>query len=336
MRLQYNIENTWDYAYVSVSKDGGATWSNLAGTYPGIGNGVPTQILLTSTANVTTGTKQNLGNGITGSSGGAWRLASFNIPADHTGQTIQLRLRYKTDSNTALSGFLADEITFGGVVDGAENADIPWTLDGFKVTNGLESMNAPHYYIAEFRQYRTYDKSLETGPYTFGHSVTRPNWVTHYPYQDGLLISYWDTSQPNNNTSAHRGEGRVLPIDAHPEPLRRVVSYDNVNWTFAPWGSAVQSFDSTFGLEPTDSFTLPFTGTLPPAAGSPAGTPNRRIEFDVVIPSLPGVPVFNDMNSYWSPATPTAGVIVPKTGTTIRVVNTSAQGQFMQLQVNGE
>jgi immune inhibitor A len=48
------------------------------------------------------------------------------------------------------------------------------------------------------------------------------------------------------------------------------------------------------------------------------------------------VPVFNDMNAYWSTAAPYAGIIVPRTGTTIRVVNTSARGSFMQVQVNGE
>ena len=47
-----------------------------------------------------------------------------------------------------------------------------------------------------------------------------------------------------------------------------------------------------------------------------------------------GAPVFNDMNSYWSAETPAAGVIVPKTGTTIRVVNTSAHNTFMQVKVN--
>ena len=33
MRLNYQIENNWDYAYVAVSTDNGTTWTNLAGTY---------------------------------------------------------------------------------------------------------------------------------------------------------------------------------------------------------------------------------------------------------------------------------------------------------------
>ena len=50
-------------------------------------------------------------------------------------------------------------------------------------------------------------------------------------------------------------------------------------------------------------------------------------------PSLPAVPVFRDRLNYWSPATPLASVIVPKTGTAIEVTNTSAHGTFAQVHV---
>ena len=40
----------------------------------------------------------------------------------------------------------------------------------------------------------SYDKYLKTGPYNFGYANTKPDWVDHYAYQQGLLISYWDTS----------------------------------------------------------------------------------------------------------------------------------------------
>ncbi len=165
--------------------------------------------------------------------------------------------------------------------------------------------------------------------------------MTIYAYQDGLLITYWDRDQANNNTSTHRGEGRSIPIDSHPEPLLRTgLQKGGQTWNFAtPWGSRHQAYDSTFGLEPTDGLTLPLSATLPGTINDstckPSGV-NSLCQFEVSYPSLPGVPVFNDMNSYWSPVTPTAGVIVPRTGTTIRVVNTSAHGSFMQLQVNGE
>jgi immune inhibitor A len=338
MRLNYQIEANWDYAYVSVSTNNGTTWTNLAGTYT---NTAGTQSALTTNTN-TNG--QNLGNGITGSTTNAtnapngWRLASFNL-TPYANQTVLLRLRYKTDAFTTLNGFLADEITLNGTaVDNAENGDNGWTVNGFKATNGLENSNAAHYYIAEFRQYRTYDQGLQTGPYTFGRIAPYGSWVDHYAYQDGLLITYWDTAQSNNNTSLHRGEGRSIPIDAHPEPLRRrQLSMGGALWNFSAWTSRVQSYDATFGLEATDSLRIPFRGTLPGAINDPSCLPsgvNSVCEFWTEYPSLPGNPEFNDQNSYWSTETPAAGIIVPKTGTTVRVINTSAQGTFMKLEVN--
>jgi immune inhibitor A len=347
MRLNYQIESGWDYAYVSVSTNGGTTWTNLAGTYT---NAAGNQSALTTNTN-TNG--QNLGNGITGSSANAtnapngWRLASFNL-TPYANQTVLLRLRYKTDPYTTLNGFLADEITLNGTaIDNAENGENGWTVNGFKATNGLEKTAAAHYYIAEYRQYRTYDKGLQTGPYTFGKITPYGNWVDHYPYQDGLLITYWDTTQGNNNTSLHRGEGRSIPIDAHPEPLRRrQLSMGGGLWNFSPWTSRVQSYDATFGLEATDSLRLPFRGSLSGAINDPnclapvtTGTaPNQTTtttcQFWTEYPSLPANPEFNDNNAYWYAETAAAGIIVPKTGTTIRVINTSAQGSFMKIEVN--
>lgn len=63
--------------------------------------------------------------------------------------------------------------------------------------------------------------SRRTGPYNFGFLNSRPDWVERFSYQDGLLISYWDASQSDDRTSAHNGEGLILPIDAHPKAMIR-------------------------------------------------------------------------------------------------------------------
>jgi immune inhibitor A len=123
-----------------------------------------------------------------------------------------------------------------------------------------------------------------------------------------LLISYWDNSQSDNNTPQHPGQGLILPVDAHPGVL--------INPFGAPWRNRVQSYDSTFGLQATEGYTLHLNG------------------MPSVIPSLPAAPVFNDSNSYWNASNPTGSVIVPNTGTTIRIVNYSAQGNFLQVVVN--
>jgi immune inhibitor A len=90
----------------------------------------------------------------------------------------------------------------------------------------------------------------------------------------------------------------------------------------------IQSYDSTFGLWPTDAMTL------------------HSLALTATITSKPAVPVFNDNNSYWVNGhvgdaagngryqSEWSSVNVPHTGTKIRVVNVSAQGSFMQVNVN--
>jgi immune inhibitor A len=99
----------------------------------------------------------------------------------------------------------------------------------------------------------------------------------------------------------------ILPVDAHPKAMIRADG--------GVWRNRIQSYDSTFGLEPTDALTLHWL--------------SQASEH----PSLPGVSVFDDNNSYWDPANPTGSVIVPNTGTQIRIQSISAQGNFMQIQV---
>ena len=176
------------------------------------------------------------------------------------------------------------------------------------VVNGT-TRHLPHAYIAEYRQYRGYDAGLATGPYNFGFldNPLLPEKVEHFPYQDGLLISYWDSQERNNNVSTHPGSGLILPIDAHPEPLTRADG--------GVWRNRIQSYDSTFGLEPTDRITLHFDSAPSQHGG------------------LPAAPVFDDTKLHWSPDNPYGSVKNPSTGTRIEVKSVSAQGAFMQVQV---
>lgn len=282
--VNYQIELDWDYAYLTV-------------------NGAPVATNLSTNTNPN---GQNFGSGITGASGG-WTTLTADLSA-FAGQTVTIGFRYWTDGAVVEPGFMVDDIEISGqALDGAE-ADAGWTFDGFSVTTGSETGFYFNAYVAEFRQYRDYDNGLKTGPYNFGFLNTKPDWVEHFPYQDGLLISYWDTFYTDNNTSQHPGGGLILPIDAHPNALYRPDA--------APWRARVQSFDSTFTLAKTDKVTLHING-------APS-----------VFPSLPGVSKFNDLTDFWDPATPLANVITPDTGTTIRIKSISAQGGFMQVAVN--
>ena len=288
-KVNYDIELDWDYAYVVVSTDGGATWTNVH----------------TNLSTNTSPNGQNFGEGITGWSNGNWVDLTADLSA-FTGDVL-LGFRYWTDPAVAPRGFMVDAINItGSPIDGAET-DTGWTLDGFRTSTGTESALFSHYYVTEFRQYRGYDLSLQTGPYNFGFLNTLPNWVEHFPYQDGMLVSYWDTSQNDNNTSEHNGQGLILPIDAHPNALLRPNN--------TPWRGRVQSYDSTFGFEATDGFTLHVNG-------APS-----------VISSLPAVKLFNDLNDFWDPASPLVNVKTPDTGTIIEIRSYNAQGNFLQIQV---
>ncbi len=282
-KVRYNIEVDWDYAYLTV-------------------NGEPVH---TSRSVMTDPNGQNLGHGITGSSGG-WVDLTADLSA-YAGQTVDLGFRYWTDANTGGFGFMVDEISVTGLpTDGAE-ADAGWTFDGFKVSTGTEQALYNHYYVAENRTYLGYDSTLKTGPYYFGYA-TMPNFVDHFPYQDGLLINYWDTSQRNNNVRQHPGAGLVLPVDAHFDALTRVDG--------GIWRNRIQSYDSTFTLAPTD------------------GIPNIH-HNSVLSPvdSLPAVPVFDDRTEHWDPANPWGSVKNPNTGTQIRIQGINTRDSFMQVQV---
>jgi immune inhibitor A len=295
MLLWYDIEPDWDYAYLAVSVDAGASWEHLEGS-------------VTTNDNPNA---QNEGHGITGSSDG-WVAASFDM-AGYAAQSVLLQIRYVTDGAAGGKGLLADAIRLGALFDGAETVTDDWTLSGFSESSGVAIHTSFNAYIAENRQYLSYDDALQTGPYNFGFVTALPNWVERFPYQNGLLISYWDEFHGDNNTSEHPGEGLILPVDAHPDPLIRP---DGL-----PWRARIQSYDATFGLEPTDPIGVHLDGV------------------EAQHPSLPAESRFDDLLDYYRPIpesaewSPWTGVIVPASGTQILVVGTDADGAVMRVSV---
>ncbi len=273
--VNYDIETDYDYAYLVVSTDDGASHDYVA----------------TNSSTNSNPSGNNFGNGITGYSAG-WVPLTADLTA-YAGEDVLIGFRYWTDPSFVNLGFMVDSIVIGDdLLDGAES-DTSWSLGGFSITDGNHVSTYMRVYIAAFRQYIGYDEALETGPYNF---TGQGRLVEHFPYQDGLLISLWDTSQMDNNTKQHPGEGLILPIDAHPEPLIREDVPGDV-----PWRSRVQTYDSTFGEDKTDAITLHVNGL-----------PSHY-------PSLEGVSKFDANMDYWSPMTPTSGVDQPKSDLTIKV-----------------
>ena len=223
-----------------------------------------------------------------------------------------LGFRYWTDVAVIESGLMVDDIMISGYpLDDAEG-DSGWTFDGFRRTDGIESKYYSNYYVAEFRQYRGYDRGLGNA-YNFGWGGVPDlsSFVEHFPYQDGLLVSYWDNSFTSNNVGANCAAGRcgglLLTVDAHPGLMYRADG--------GLWRNRVQTYDATFGLDATDAITLHWQGI-----------PSFH-------PSLPADPMFDDNLSYYDPGNPMGSVITPVTGTQIRVKSVSALGSFMQVEV---
>jgi immune inhibitor A len=284
----YDIEDCGpdpcDYAYVEVDADNdGSGWTAIPGSI----------------------TKAAEGNAIDGTQK-TWVPATFNLSA-YAGQTIGLRFRYTTDGAvggndpTFANGLFVDaiEITADGAVifsDGAEAGANGWTLVGFTAVGATLTTLHDNFYISSHRNYVSYDQYLESGPYNFGFLNTRPDWVEHFSYMEGLLIWYWDTSQSDNNTSEHPGEGLILPIDSHPRPI--------YNLQGVPWRCRIQVYDAPFSLTRAESFTLHVNSAPSYIRGQDA------------------VPVFDDRRTYFydAPTIRLCGVKVPDAGVRIRVL----------------
>ena len=292
----YDTEQDYDYLYTEVSTNGGTSWTPIDGTLAD-GSAIP---------------RDGSGNPALTGTAAAYQKLTYPLDA-YAGQKIDVRFRYQTDSGVAQKGFAADEITVtadGATLfsDNAETADAAWTAKGFSRIGSSFTDDYAQYYIAENRQYVSYDKVLKVGPYNFGFSTTRPDWVEHYAYQNGLLIWKWDTSQADDNTSEHAGEGLILPIDSHPTQLK---------WSNGTlMRNRVQAYDSPFGLDRTDSMTL------------------HNADVATKIKSQPGVPVFDDGKStYYDTSNPTAGVKITDTNTRIKITKESHDGSTVSLQV---
>lgn len=123
-RLWYHIETDYDYTFVSVSTDGGTTFTTLPGRY------------------TTTDDPQgaNWGNGYTGFSGGSDAASWVDEQIDLTpyaGQEIVLRFSIVTDDAVTKPGMVLDNIRIPEInfSDDAESDDAGWLALGFARTD---------------------------------------------------------------------------------------------------------------------------------------------------------------------------------------------------------
>jgi hypothetical protein len=152
----FETEAFWDFGFVQVSTDGGATWTSLAND-------------LTTTDHdpgAIPGVVQNL-PGLTGSSGG-WVSTAFDLAA-YSGQEILLSFRYITDPSLNEPGWWVDDITVGGVLvndgttlDGirSQSEVLPTPVAGFTVQLvGYSSTGAGPAFLVELQLDDAFDSS---------------------------------------------------------------------------------------------------------------------------------------------------------------------------------
>ncbi|WML46660.1 immune inhibitor A [Neobacillus sp. PS3-34] len=224
----YDTEEQWDFGFVQVSTDNGATWKSLGNDhtrsdvvpegYPSILNSMP---------------------GFTGSSNG-WQAQKFDLSA-YAGKQIKLRIRYATDWGTSYTGFFADNIKVVAdgqtlVTDNAEGAS-PFTLNGFQQSDGNKYTD--HYYLLEWRSHNGVDAGL-------GH-IRRGNSLMSY--DGGLVVWYVDNSYNENWTGIHPGQGFLGVVDAHDDT--------NLMWNIGvEAASRYHVADAAFNFLPTSGLNL--------------------------------------------------------------------------------
>ncbi|GAB1644621.1 immune inhibitor A domain-containing protein [Krasilnikovia sp. MM14-A1259] len=292
LKGRYHIEKGYDFLYVEASTDAGKSWTALDGTV----GGAPFAKDGTTTTPAITGASDN------------W--TDIVVPlTGYAGKKPLVRLHYKTDAASSEGGFLGDNLSVAvngtaGTPDGAETAPT-WTPAGFKVVGATSTESFDNFYIAGYRSYVSYDKYLKTGPYNYGWP-SKPQYAEHFAYQPGLLISYNDASQEDNNVNEHPGLGRNLIIDAHPAVMYNVAG--------DPYPSRIQNYDAPFGLAAVDSFTLHVGGRSSAVRGRTAQ------------------PLFDDTKSYFDAYTPQTGVKLPAVGVKIQVLSQS--GTTMKIKIS--
>ena len=227
LRTWYDIEADYDYGYVRVSADDGATWASVQS--PG------------NTVEVQPGEYA-----LTGTDTEHWAdTMTYDLSA-YAGASVLLQLRYFTDVGVANKGWEVTDLKVGG-------ADLPtadFTSEGWLRVDGEMTSMTDNYYIAEYRTRDGSDASLKN---CYQYNGLYASWVDWFSYNQGLHLIYRDTFWQDNDVASHIGEGGWMVVDARPQPDG--VAYDE---TVGYWRPRIQVRDAAFSVKRTPSQSIWF------------------------------------------------------------------------------
>ena len=306
----WSFEEDYDYGYIQVSDDGGATWTTLPDM-----DGIFVN--------------DALGNmGLNGEGQGTLR---FDLAA-YAGKQISVRLLYTSDVGVQWAGWWADDLK---LADGATTLffdDVEAGTDGWSTNHWVLTPLTriyPMYYLAEWRNDSGFDRGLKYPYQTVYNNDATNEWeVDRVPYSvPGMLLwlrngardfdytlsdSWYD---PPSTGPKHA----LLVVDSHYWPL----TWDNFKYSSGAnlrIGVRGQPSNAAFTLQETTPFTIRLG--YDPATGQYVDEP---METKTFAPQAP-VSQFHDSLGYYPglwyrPATgglyfwqADASAVVPATG----------------------
>ncbi|MEU7984374.1 immune inhibitor A domain-containing protein [Streptosporangium canum] len=301
----YEIEEDWDFGFVEVSADGGATYAQQK-VYTEGG-------ALVSTDDGYPDPNKNLvkfGNkkyGLTGNTDG-WRHDYVDL-APFAGKTVKLRLTYDTDAAFSPRGWHADDFSLTNGAQTVWSDDVEGGLNGWTPSGGTFTnthgqgwvvndgqREVSRFYLAEWRNFDGFDKGLQHA-YDTNYSRDGAWKVEKFKYNaPGLLVWYRDSTFVNNSLINNLelppsigSKGTLMIVDSHYEPLRRTgVAAEKDGELRDNLQGRVQTGNAAFSF----GKTYPFTECVE-AAGEPFS------EYCTKIGAQRGVPEFTDAKTWY-------------------------------------
>ncbi|GHH63909.1 protease [Streptosporangium violaceochromogenes] len=301
----YEIERDWDFGFIEVSTDGGASWRQQK-VYTDGG-------ALVSTGDDYADPNKSLSKfggkryGLTGDTGG-WRHDYVDL-TPFAGTTVKLRLTYDSDAAFTPRGWHADDfaLTDGARTvwsDDVEGGAGGWAASGGTFTNthgrgwivNDGSREVSRFYLAEWRAPDGFDEGLR-----YGYSSTYARdgaWkVERLRYNaPGMLVWYRDSTHATNALADNLElppsigpKGSLILVDSHFEPLRR---------TGTAAGKDPTPLKNMQGRTQTSNAAFTFGGTFPftecfEAEGEPFS------EYCTKVGRLPAVLAFTDAKTWY-------------------------------------